>query len=214
VLGIAGLMGSGRTEIARAIFGLDRPDAGRVYVSGQLANIRSPRDAIRHGIGFVTEDRKREGLVLGRSVLENIVLSVVRHEGRLGGIARRRERELATRYIGRLRIVTPSPDEIVANLSGGNQQKTVLAKWLAARVDVLILDEPTRGIDIGAKQEIAALVRGLSADGVAVILISSELPEIVALAHRTLVLRRGRICGEFTRGETSAERLLACAMGT
>ena len=213
IVGIVGQMGSGRTEIARAIFGLDRLDAGRVWVHGRHAAIRSPRDAIRHGIGFVTEDRKREGLVAGLTVRENITLSVFRHTGRFGAIMRRKDRELAERYIGRLRIATRSCEEIVANLSGGNQQKTVIAKWLAARVDVLLLDEPTRGIDIGAKEEIATLIRALAADGVGVVLISSELPEIVALAHRALVLRDGRIAGEFAHGELDAERLLASAMG-
>ena len=214
VVGVAGSMGSGRTEIARALFGLDRVDAGRVYMHGRHTSIKSPRDAIRAGLGFVTEDRKREGLVLGLSVLENITLSVFRHTGRFGVIKRRKERELTERYIGRLRIVTRSCDEPVANLSGGNQQKVVLAKWLAARVDLLILDEPTRGIDIAAKAEIATLVRGLAADGVGILLISSELPEIVALSHRTIVIREGRIAGEFAREDLTSERLLSCAMGT
>ena len=213
VVGIAGAMGAGRTEIARAIFGLDRMDSGRVFVHGQLASITSPRDAIRHGIGFVTEDRKREGLVLGASVRENVALSMLRRPGRLGVVSRGGERALAERYIRELRIVTPSCDETVGNLSGGNQQKTVLAKWLAAQVDVLILDEPTRGIDIGAKGEITTLVRALSDAGVGIVLISSELPEIVSLAHRAIVIREGRICGELAGAELRAERLLSLAMG-
>jgi ribose transport system ATP-binding protein len=213
IVGIAGLLGSGRTELARAVFGLDRIDAGRIFLRGRPLRIRSPRQAIRAGIGFVTEDRKGDGLVLGLSVRDNIALPVLRSLSRLGVVRAGDERALAGRYVRDLRIRTTGAEQLVLELSGGNQQKVVLAKWLAARVDVLFLDEPTRGIDVGAKQEIYRLIGRLAEEGVGVVLISSELPEIVGLADRVLVMRGGRIAGEFARAEATQERLLACAVG-
>jgi ribose transport system ATP-binding protein len=213
VIGIAGLLGAGRTELLRAIFGVDAMDTGNVYVRGKRQHIRSPRDAVRLGIGFVTEDRKAQGLVLGRSVRDNIVLPVVRRLSRLGVVRRSEERALAQSKVAELRIRTPSIEQLTLHLSGGNQQKVVLAKWLACDVDVLFLDEPTRGIDVGAKQEIYALINKLAAAGMGIVMISSELPEIVGLSDRVLVMRGGRIAGEFARAEATQESLLACAMG-
>jgi ribose transport system ATP-binding protein len=213
IVGIAGLLGAGRTELARAIFGADAADGGKIYVGGKEQDIRSPRDAIRLGIGFLTEDRKLQGLVLGRSVRDNIALPLVRRLSRMGVVRSRDERALAESYVGDLRIRTPSIDQLVLHLSGGNQQKVVLAKWLACRVDVLFLDEPTRGIDVGGKQEIYALINNLAAEGVGIVVISSELPEVVGISDRVLVMRGGRVAGEFERAEATQERVLACAMG-
>lgn len=213
IVGIAGLLGAGRTELARVIFGADSPDAGSIFVRGELQNIKSPRDAIRLGIGFLTEDRKAQGLVLGLSVRDNIALPVLRRLSRLGMVRRTEEDALADSFVRDLRIRTPSTRQVALHLSGGNQQKVVLAKWLACKVDILFLDEPTRGIDVGAKQDIYALINNLAASGVAIVMISSELPEVVGLSNRVLVMRAGRIVGEFNRAEATQERLLACAVG-
>jgi ribose transport system ATP-binding protein len=213
IVGLAGLLGSGRTRVARAIFGLDRRDGGEIFVKGRQRAISSPRQAIRAGLGFVTEDRKGEGLVLGLSVRANLSLAVLRKLSRFGVVRRAQEREMSDRYARELRIKTPSLEQAVLHLSGGNQQKVVLGKWLACEVDVLFLDEPTRGIDVGSKQEIYNLISRLAAKGVGIVLISSELPEIVGLCDRVLVMRSGRVAGEFTREEATQERLLACAVG-
>ncbi len=212
IVGLAGLLGSGRTRVARAIFGLDRRDGGTITVKGRLREISTPRQAIRAGLGFVTEDRKGEGLVLGLTVRENLSLPVLRTLSRLGVVRRAQEREMADRYARELRIKAPSLEQAVLHLSGGNQQKVVLGKWLACEVDVLFLDEPTRGIDVGSKQEIYSLMSRLAAQGVGIVLISSELPEIVGLCDRVLVMRSGRVAGEFARDEVTQERLLACAV--
>ena len=213
IVGIAGLLGAGRTELARAIFGADPVDTGNVYVRGKKRRIRSPRHAVRSGIGFLTEDRKLQGLVLGMSVRDNIVLPVIRRLSRLGVVMRKDERALAESQARDLKIRTPSIEQLTLHLSGGNQQKVVLAKWLASGVDILFLDEPTRGIDVGAKQEIYSLINKLSGTGMGIVMISSELPEVVGLSDRVLVMRAGRIAGEFARAEATQERLLACAMG-
>ncbi len=213
IVGLAGLLGSGRTRVARSVFGLDPRDHGEIIVRGRRCRIRSPRQAIRAGLGFVTEDRKGEGLVLGLSVRENLVLPVLRTLTRSGIVRRGLEREIAERFTRELRIRTQSVEQMAMHLSGGNQQKVVLGKWLACQVDVLFLDEPTRGIDVGAKQEIYYLMNRLAAEGVGIVLISSELPEIVGLCDRVLVMRAGRVAGEFTRAEVTQERLLACAVG-
>jgi len=213
ILGFAGLLGSGRTALARAVFGADPIDAGRIVVHGRPTRIASPRHAIRAGIGMLTEDRKRQGLVLDLSVRQNIALPVQRSISRFGVVDRRQERVLAARYVRDLRIKTPSLEQVTLNLSGGNQQKVVLAKWLACQVDVLILDEPTRGIDVGAKQEIYMLMDRLAAEGVGILLVSSELPEIVGLSDRVVVMREGRVAGVFARPDLSQEEILACAVG-
>jgi ribose transport system ATP-binding protein len=214
IVGFAGLLGAGRTEIARAVFGLEAFDSGTIFVNEQPCDIRSPRDAIAAGIGFVTEDRKREGLVLERSVRDNVALPILSRLARLGIVHRLREQHIAETAVRDLRIRTPSTQQLAQHLSGGNQQKVVLAKWLATGARVLFLDEPTRGIDVGAKQEIYQLVHELADAGVAIILMSSDLPEVLGLADRVLVMREGRIAGEFARSEASAERVMACAVGS
>jgi ABC-type sugar transport system ATPase subunit len=199
VLGFAGLVGAGRSELARALFGLDPQATGGVFVQGRAVRIETPAQAMSHGIGMVPEDRKRQGLVLSMSAMSNTTLATLKSLARLGFVNRRAEREQAQTYFNRLRVRASSPDALTAGLSGGNQQKIVLAKWLAARCRILILDEPTRGVDVGAKAEIHALIDDLAARGSGVILISSELPEVLNLSTRILVLREGRVAGELTR---------------
>jgi ABC-type sugar transport system ATPase subunit len=212
VLGLAGLVGAGRSEVAQALFGLDPHATGQVTLSGRAVRPRSPREAMALGIGLVPEDRKRQGLVLPMSAQDNATLPVLARLASLRVFRRiGAERQLAREYFERLRVRAASPDTVTAGLSGGNQQKLVLAKWLAAQCRVLILDEPTRGVDVGAKAEIHALVDELAAKGHAVVLISSELPEVMNLSTRLLVLRDGRIAGELPRGATqeAAMRLMA-----
>ena len=213
VLGLAGLMGAGRTELARAIFGADRPDGGRIFVRGEEKRIGSPRDAIALGLGLLTEDRKQQGLVLVLSVQENVCLPSVQRLARAGVMQPARETAVAAQRIAELRIRTPGPWQRVMNLSGGNQQKVVLAKWLCTEADILIFDEPTRGIDVGAKVEIYQLINQLAARGAAILMISSELPEILGMSDRILVMHAGRITGEFNAAEATQERILAAALG-
>ncbi len=213
IVGFAGLLGAGRTEIARAVFGLEPFESGSVFVDNVLLDIRSPRDAIAAGIGFVTEDRKRDGLVLIRSVRDNVALPILRRLARLGLVQTAKENAAADDAVRTLQIRTPSLKQLAQHLSGGNQQKIVLAKWLATGARILFLDEPTRGIDVGAKQEIYALINELAAAGVAIVLLSSDLTEVLGLSDRVLVMRAGRIAGEFARADASAERVMACAVG-
>jgi ribose transport system ATP-binding protein len=213
VLGVAGLLGAGRTELLRAVFGADRRDGGVIRVDGDEVAVRSPRDAIAAGIGLVTEDRTHLGLVPERSVRDNIALAALPRLGRAGVLRAAEERALAERHVRALRIRTPSVEQPVRTLSGGNQQKVILARWLAVGVRVLLLDEPTRGVDVAAKQELHALVRQLAADGVAVVLVSSDLPELLALADRVLVLRDGRVAATLARGEATPARVVAHAVG-
>jgi ABC-type sugar transport system ATPase subunit len=213
IVGLAGLVGAGRSEVAGAVFGLERSMAGTVFVNGKPTTIRSPRDAIDRGIGLVPEDRKRQGLVLSESGVHNVSLPVLRRLSRFRWIRRGAEQALATKFFTRLRVRTPSVDSVVAGLSGGNQQKVVLAKWLAAQSSILILDEPTRGVDVGAKAEIHALIDELAAQGNAVLLISSELPEVLRLSRRIIVLRAGRVVGEVARGNATQEGLLRMMAG-
>ncbi len=213
IVGVAGLLGAGRTEVARAIFGIDPIGAGTIAIDGRMLALRTPRDAIAAGLGFVTEDRKREGLLLDRSVQENIALPVLRSLSRWGVMRRAAERSLATGFITSLRVRTPTPRQPVRTLSGGNQQKVVLAKWLATGARVLLLDEPTRGVDVGAKEEMHALIRRLASEGVAILLLSSDLPELLALADRTYVMRDGRVVGELQGDAQSAEQVMALAVG-
>ncbi len=213
IVGVAGLVGAGRTEVARAIFGADPIDRGQVYLNGRALEVRSPRDAIDAGIGLVTEDRKAQGLILGMSVLENITLPSLHEFSRAGFIDKPAEREAASRYVQELRIRTPSLRQTVRNLSGGNQQKVVLAKWLLTNSKVMIFDEPTRGIDVGAKWEIYNLLNTLAARGVAIVMISSELPEILGMSDRILVMHEGRIAGELPREQATQERVMQLATG-
>jgi ABC-type sugar transport system ATPase subunit len=213
VLGFAGLVGAGRSEVARALFGLDAQAGGRIIVQGQPVRIRSPREAMAHGIGLVPEDRKRQGLVLSMTARSNTTLATLKWLARLGFINHRAEREQARRYFERLRVRAASPEVLTAGLSGGNQQKLVLAKWLAARCRILILDEPTRGVDVGAKAEIHALIDELASQGAGVILISSELPEILNLSSRVLVLKDGRVAGELPRERATQDAVMRLMAG-
>jgi inositol transport system ATP-binding protein len=210
ILGLAGLVGAGRTETARAIFGADPFDSGRVTVAGQVVNIRSPQDAIRHGIGLVPEDRKQQALFLSLAIRTNVSMASLDRISSWGVFVNERaERKLVEEYRRALNIRMASPDQLVGNLSGGNQQKVVLARWLALRPKVLIVDEPTRGIDIGAKVEVHNLLFELAKSGIAVIAISSELPEILAISDRIVTMREGRVTGEVRRDEANQELLMS-----
>ncbi|MBE2237870.1 MAG: sugar ABC transporter ATP-binding protein [Caldilineaceae bacterium] len=212
VVGFAGLVGAGRTELAKVIFGELPKRSGSVLLEGRAVTIRRPDDAIAKGIGFAPEDRKREGLVLIRSVLENASLAILPQLSRFHFVRRGLERSIMAGFVDKLRVRTPSLEQEVGKLSGGNQQKVVLARWLAARPKVLILDEPTRGIDVGAKAEIYRLVDDLANQGLGIMFISSELPELLGLADRIYVMQNGRITGELSRAEASEEAVLALAM--
>ncbi|MBL0387342.1 sugar ABC transporter ATP-binding protein [Tumebacillus sp. ITR2] len=213
VVGLAGLMGAGRTELVMSLFGaLGLKAEGIVEVGGRAVNIQTPRDAIQAGLALVTEDRKESGLVLSLSVRENTSLVSLRSlSSRLGILDHKQESVLAQRYIEELRTKTPSAEVNVNNLSGGNQQKVVLAKWLATNPKVLILDEPTRGIDVGAKVEIYQLINQLTAAGHAVIMISSELPEVLGMSDRIFVMSEGRIAGELSRADATQESIMKLA---
>jgi ABC-type sugar transport system ATPase subunit len=212
IYGLGGVVGAGRTELVRAIFGADPVDAGELFIEGRPVRIGSPRDAVRNGIAMLTEDRKAEGLVLGQPVRENIALAVLDRIARaVGFIPPARERAIADEFIRSLRIRTPDAEQAVVNLSGGNQQKVVLAKWLAVKPKVLIFDEPTRGVDVGAKAEIYTLIRQLVAAGMAVIVISSELPELLSLADRVGVLKRGKLVAELDAASTDEATVLSYA---
>jgi inositol transport system ATP-binding protein len=209
ILGIAGLMGSGRTELARSIFGADAFDAGRILVDGREVAIRSPADAIRAGIGLVPEDRKQQALFLALAVRTNLSLAALGRLLRWGVfVDEGAEASLIERYRSMLNIRMASPDQLIANLSGGNQQKVVLARWLALGPKILIVDEPTRGIDVAAKAEVHLLLDQLARSGIAIIAISSELPEILAIADRIVTMREGRITGAIARAEATEERLM------
>ena len=213
VLGFAGLVGAGRSEVATALFGLDRHSTGDVWVRGQPVSRASASQAIALGIGLVPEDRKRQGLVLGMDILNNATMSILPRLARLGFVTRAGERQVAQPYFERLRVKAPRLDTPVAALSGGNQQKIVLTKWLAAECPILILDEPTRGVDVGAKAEIHALIDELAAAGNGIILISSEMPEVLNLSTRILVFRAGRVVGELSRADASQEALMRLMAG-
>ncbi len=196
ILGIGGLVGAGRTEILEAIFGMGHGVTGSVKLNGRPLIVHSSTDAVRNGLGLVPEDRKRNGLVLSMNCRENISLPTLGRLSKAGFVAAALERAMAVKYFGQMRIRAPNVDTPSISLSGGNQQKIVLAKWLGAQCDVLLVDEPTRGVDVGAKAEIHALLRELAASGKGVLVVSSELPELMALSHRIVVVRQGRIVGE------------------
>jgi ABC-type sugar transport system ATPase subunit len=212
ILGFAGLVGAGRTETARALFGIDKKDAGEVWLEGQMVDLISPQASIRAGLGFVPEDRKLQGLILGMAVYQNVTLASLKQITRTLVINRTAEQTVTKRFVDQLRIRTPSIRQLVKHLSGGNQQKVVLAKWLALQPKVLILDEPTRGIDVGAKAEIHALISQFAQEGMGVILISSELPELLGMCDRILVMSKGTITGEFTQEEADQEKIMASAV--
>lgn len=214
ILALTGLVGAGRTETARAIFGADIPDAGTVALRGKAVSIRSPRDAIQRGICLLTEDRKLQGLVLGLSVRENFSLPSLRDLSRFGFLRARAESVAFRKLADRLRIRVPSPESPARNLSGGNQQKLVLAKWLQRNAEVVIFDEPTRGIDVGAKVDIYLLMNELAAAGKGILMISSELPEVLGMADRILVMHEGRITGEIRDPRSATqEEILELAIG-
>ncbi len=212
ILGFAGLMGAGRTEVARAVFGADAIDAGEIRVHGRAVSIRSPQDAVRHRIGYLSEDRKQFGLATGMDVASNVVMPCLRKFASFGlFLDKRRIDEAARGYVDRLRIKTPSVHQQVRLLSGGNQQKIVIAKWLLRDCDILFFDEPTRGIDIGAKTEIYRLLDALAAQGKAIVMISSELPEVLRMSDRVLVMCEGRVTGELSRAQASQEEIMRLA---
>jgi rhamnose transport system ATP-binding protein len=213
ILGLAGLVGAGRTEVARALFGIDDVDAGEVLLRGRPVRTGSPSAAVRAGLAFVPEDRQHQGLVLEMAIEQNTTLPSIRRFTRLGLIQRKREREVAREQAERLQLKSAGLDSPATSLSGGNQQKVVLGKWLATDPEVLILDEPTRGIDIGTKAEVHRIVSGLAARGLAILLISSELPEVLAMADRVLVMHEGTLTGEFTRDEADQEKIMRAATG-
>jgi len=212
ILGFAGLMGAGRTEVARAIFGADEYDSGEIYIKGKRVHIKSPGDAVTCGVGYLSEDRKRYGLALGMDVKENIVLSAMKKFlNRFGWMDFKKASARGQEMIKALNIKTPSLEQKVKFLSGGNQQKVVIGKWLTANTDILIFDEPTRGIDVGAKSEIYKLLNDLARQGKAIIMISSELPEILRMSHRVVVMCEGRVTGILNAGEASQENIMKYA---
>jgi ribose transport system ATP-binding protein len=212
ILGFAGLMGAGRTEVARAVFGADPVQAGEISVQGRRVHIRRPSDAVRHGIGYLSEDRKRFGLALGMDVEANIVMATMnRFLGWLGIIRRAETRATAEKFVSLLSIKTPGLAQMTKFLSGGNQQKVVVGKWLVRDCNILFFDEPTRGIDVGAKSEIYKLLNDLAEQGKAVIMISSELPEIIRMSHRIVVMCEGQITGELMAAEATQEKIMHLA---
>lgn len=211
ILGIAGLMGSGRTEIIESVFGIDPPDSGEVFVKGKKVNIKSPQDAINYKIGLLTEDRKLTGAFLPLSIKENMIISNL--DLFLGGglVNGKKVERICDEQVKRLNIKTPHIDQLIMNLSGGNQQKVLLARWLLNDPDVLILDEPTRGVDVGAKSEIHKLMSKLAGEGKAIIMISSEMPEILGMSDRVIVMHEGMMKGELERAEATQEKILEVA---
>jgi len=213
ILGFFGLVGAGRSELMRLLYGAVRKTAGQIEVQGHAVDVKTPRDAIRMGIVFCPEDRKGEGIVGVRSVQENLNLSGRRHFSGLGfWIDEKRERANALDYIRKLSIKTPSPSQLIVNLSGGNQQKVILARWLSEEVKVILLDEPTRGIDVGAKSEIYNIIYDLARQGIGVIVVSSELPEVLGICDRLFVMRQGQLVGELSREQATPEKALQMAL--
>jgi rhamnose transport system ATP-binding protein len=213
ILGFAGLVGAGRTEMARVLFGIDRAESGEIWLKGKQVRIRSPQQAMDYGIAYVPEDRHQYGLVMNFSIAANVTLPILQQVSRLGLLDPRREQKIASEYSSQLHIRSEGVEQLVNALSGGNQQKVVLSKWLATNPSVLILDEPTRGIDVGAKAEVHRIISDLAAGGLAIILISSELPEVLAMADRVIVLHEGRVTGTFTRSEATQEQVMFAATG-
>ncbi|MGE7765359.1 sugar ABC transporter ATP-binding protein [Peribacillus sp. NPDC096540] len=213
IVGVAGLMGAGRTEIMRALFGVDQIDSGEITVEGKKVSIRKPTDAVRYGLAFITENRKEEGLILDFSVRENIGLPNLKSFAPSGLVKTEDEKKFTEMMIKRLHVKTSSTETIIGNLSGGNQQKVVIAKWIGTSPKVLIMDEPTRGIDVGAKREIYELMNELTERGIAIIMVSSELPEIVGMSDRILVVHEGKIAGELKKQEATQEKIMSLATG-
>ncbi len=213
ILGFSGLMGAGRTEIMRAIFGIDSHDSGEILIEGKVVSIKEPFDAIKHGIGFLTEDRKEEGLILDFSLKDNVLLPSVDNFVKKGVIDQKTSNDFVELLLKRLTVKAESMNDTASSLSGGNQQKVVLAKWVGIGPQVLILDEPTRGVDVGAKREIYLLMNELAARGVAIIVISSDLPEVISISDRIVVVREGQIAGELIKEEATQEKIMNLATG-
>ncbi|WP_277674443.1 sugar ABC transporter ATP-binding protein [Piscibacillus halophilus] len=213
ILGVAGLMGAGRSEIMEALFGYREVQAGKVYINGKETKINNPLDAIKAGIGFVTEDRKEEGLVLSMSVRENFTLTNLKDRSNYSVISNQKERDFVNGMIERFNVKTSGMEQEVKSLSGGNQQKIVIGKWLGINPKILILDEPTRGVDIGAKKEIYQIMNELTQQGVSIIMISSELPEVLGMSDRILVIHEGQISAELNRDEADQEKIMYAATG-
>lgn len=213
IVGLAGLVGAGRTNLARVLFGADHPQSGEIFFEGKEVKINSPRDAIRLGIGLVPEDRKSEGLFLGQSVRSNAAVGLFNRLATFGFVQYRRVEKWVKDAVARLKVRTPSLAQKVGNLSGGNQQKVVIARWLALNPKVLILDEPTRGVDVAAKAEIHGLMSELASQGMSILMISSELPEVLGISDRIVVMREGRLVAEFSRGEATQDLIMQAATG-
>lgn len=214
ILGVSGLMGAGRTELAKTIFGDYKKDCGEIYIDGEKVNINSPKDAIKYGICYLSEDRKQEGLILNMSVAQNMTLpNLNSYENKMKRIDKKLEKREVEEYIKKLSIKTPSQEQLVKNLSGGNQQKVILAKWLMRSPKVLIVDEPTKGIDVGAKKEIYEVLNKLKSMGKAVIMISSDMAEILGVSDRVMVMHEGKVTGELKREEATQESIMKYAIG-
>ncbi|MGL5054796.1 MAG: ribose ABC transporter ATP-binding protein RbsA [Fusobacteriaceae bacterium] len=213
ILGIAGLMGAGRTELAKTIYGYYKKESGNIYIDGKLTEINSPKAGVKAGIAYVSEDRKGDGLVLSLSVKENMVLSSLDNINRLIGIDKNKEKSFVTEFIEKFNIKTPTMEQIIKNLSGGNQQKVAIAKALLSNPKILILDEPTRGVDVGAKKEIYDVINELKKKGLSIIIISSEMPEVMGLSDRILVIHEHRVTGDLTKEEATQEKIMRCAVG-
>ncbi|MBD8025150.1 sugar ABC transporter ATP-binding protein [Ureibacillus sp. Re31] len=213
VLGVAGLMGAGRTEVAQTLFGYRKASSGEILIDGKKVVIKSPIDAMKYGIGFVTEDRKTQGLVLDFTIKENITLTNLDKCASSGIVNQTKENSMVAKYIEELKIRTSGPEQRVKSLSGGNQQKVVLAKWLGTEPDILILDEPTRGVDIGARKEIYQIINQLAEAGVAILMISSELPEVIGMADRVIVMQEGKLTGEVMKEQMTQEIIMQYATG-
>lgn len=211
ILGFSGLMGAGRTETARALFGADPKESGKIYINGKEVDIKNPMDAVKNGIGYLSEDRKRYGIVVGKSVAENTTMASM--DDYMSGlfINKKKEKEIAEKYVKSLKTKTPTVDQLVVNLSGGNQQKVVIAKWLVRDCDILIFDEPTRGIDVGAKSEIYTLMNELVAEGKSIIMISSEMTEILRMSDRIVVMCEGKKTAEIDIAEATQENIMHAA---
>ena len=212
IVGFAGLVGAGRSEVMRAVFGIDPRESGEISIHGQKVEIKSTMDALKAGMGFVPEDRKEQGLILKQTIRVNTSLAALQSVAKGWFISKKLEKGLTDEYVAKLRVKTPSNEQKIMNLSGGNQQKVVIAKWMATHPKVLILDEPTRGIDVGAKKEIHMLMSELAKQGVAIIMISSELPEVLGMADRIYVMHDGRIKGEINRADASQEAIMKLAI--
>ena len=213
VLGISGLMGAGRTEIMRSVFGLDPKDSGEVFIDGKKIEIKNPADAIKNKIGFVTENRQEEGLILDESIRENISLLNFDKFSKNSFIDKAKEKKLSDNLVDSFKVKTQSSESKISDLSGGNQQKVVFAKWYAIGPEILILDEPTKGVDVGAKREIYDLIKDLTNKGVSIILISSDLPELISLSNRIYVIHEGKVQGELLKQEASQEKIMTLATG-